>query len=124
MFSIIKNAQEVRHKEVNIPYSNFKFGLAKILENEGYIASCKPMEKERAKKTIRIVLKYDKEEKPVISDFKMVSLPSARNYSTRKKLPRVQSGLGITIVSTSRGLMSDREARKKNLGGEVICQVW
>lgn len=123
ILSRIKNALLVKHKELAVPYSNLKNGIAKVLAAEGYLVSCKT-EGKLPKKEIKVVLKYGKDGKSVINNMQQVSKSGQRIYSSRKKLPRVLGNLGISIVSTSRGIMTDKEARKKNLGGEVLCKVW
>lgn len=123
MLTRIRNANIVSHQEVEMPSSKLKLELAKVLKEEGYITDY--TEKESGKfKVLSITLKYDERNKPVISNLKKVSKTGLRIYSKAKKLPQVFGGLGIAIVSTSRGLMTDRKARKENIGGEVICYVW
>ena len=125
ILSRIRNAQKVKKQEIFAPYSNTKFAIASVLQKEGYISLCKIEEnKDRKKKEIKIVLKYGENKEPAIHEIKRISKPGQRIYSPKKYLPRVLEGLGILIVSTSRGVMSDREARKRNLGGEIICRVW
>ena len=123
ILSRIKNALLAKHTELVVPYSNLKNGIAKVLVAEGYLSSYKIAGKS-PKNEIKIVLKYGKDSKPVINDMRQVSKSGQRMYSSRKKLPRVLGNLGISIISTSRGIMTDKEARKKNLGGEVLCKVW
>ena len=118
----IRNAQAVLKEQVSLPFSNLNYEIAKILEKQGFI---KKLEKKgRAqKKTIEIVLKYD-EGKPAISGLKRVSKPGQRIYKGFKDIKPVKSGYGMLIISTSRGLMTDKEARKQKLGGEIICEIW
>ena len=123
MLTRIRNANIVSHEDVEMPSSKLKVELAKVLKDEGYITDY--TEKEVGKfKVLSIVLKYDEANKPVISNLKRVSKTGLRVYSKAKDLPQVFGGLGVAIISTSKGLMTDRKARKENLGGEVICYVW
>ena len=113
----------VSKPSVSIPHSNFKLELAKLLKNEGYVSDVK-VSVEGVKKLIDIDMKYSDEGMSVISGMKRLSKPGQRVYSSFDKLPRNNGGLGTVIVSTSRGLLSDSEARKRKLGGELICEVW
>ncbi|MBS4760405.1 MAG: 30S ribosomal protein S8 [Clostridium sp.] len=123
MLTRIRNANIVSHEEVEMPSSKLKVELAKVLKEEGYITDY--TEKEVGKfKVLSITLKYDETNKPVISNLKRISKTGLRVYSKAKDLPQVFGGLGIAIISTSKGLMTDRKARKENLGGEIICYVW
>ena len=123
MLTRIRNANIVSHPEVEMPSSKLKLELAKVLKEEGYITDY--TEKEVGKfKVLSITLKYDERDKPVISNLKRISKTGLRVYSKAKDLPQVFGGLGIAIISTSKGLMTDRKARKENLGGEVLCYVW
>lgn len=123
MLTRIRNANSVSHPSVEMPSSKLKVALAKVLKEEGYITSYS--ERTDGKfKTLVIELKYDEANKPVITNLKRVSKPGLRNYSKAKTLPQVFGGMGIAIVSTSKGLLTDRKARKENLGGEVLCYVY
>jgi len=123
MLTRIRNANMVSHKEVEIPSSKLKVELAKLLKSEGYIVDY--YEKEVGKfKVLVIELKYDEKNKPVITNLQRVSKPGLRIYSKSQNLPQVFGGLGIAIISTSKGLLTDRRARKENIGGEVLCYVW
>ena len=123
MLTRIRNANVVSHPSVEMPSSKLKVALAKLLKSEGFIADYS--EKVDGKfKTLVIALKYDEENKPVITHLQRVSKPGLRNYSKAKNLPQVMGGMGIAIVSTSKGLLTDRKARKENLGGEVLCYVY
>ena len=119
----IRNASMVSKPSVSIPHSNFKFDLAKLLKNEGYISDVK-ISGDGAQKSIDIDMKYSEEGTSVISGMKRLTKPGQRVYSSFDKLPRNNGGLGTVVVSTSRGLLSDSEARKRKLGGELICEVW
>lgn len=123
MLTRIRNANLVSHETVEMPSSKLKVELAKLLKEEGYIVdySVKLVGKFNI---LVIVLKYDEKKKPVISNLKRISKPGLRSYCKSKNLPQVLGGLGIAIVSTSKGLLTDRKARKENIGGEVICYVW
>lgn len=121
----IKNAYQVNKKAVSVPYSKIKEEIAKILVKAGYLdkVSVKPLARNKKLKTLEIALKYKKQE-PVLTEIKRVSKPGVRIYLKKEKIKRVLGGLGLMILSTSQGLMTGKEARKKGLGGEVICKVW
>ncbi len=125
MLTRIRNANMVSLTEVEMPSSKLKVELAKLLKSEGYIEDYAVVEKEGSVfKTLKISLKYDEKSKPVISNLKRVSRPGLRNYCKAKDIPQVLGGMGIAIISTSKGLLTDRKARKENVGGEVLCYVW
>lgn len=120
----IRNAQQASHKVVEIPSSNLKKRLTEILYNNGYILRYK-FEEDNKQGTIKIALKYDPStNEPVIRDMQRVSRPGLRQYKRAEGLPRILNGLGIAIVSTSQGVMTDKEARAKHIGGEVLCYVY
>ena len=123
MLTRIRNALTIKQETVMIPVSNMKVALADILLREGYIKSYKIV-KEGNFDSIKVVLKYTAERKSVISGLKRISKPGLRVYAGKDELPRVLDGLGIAVVSTSGGIMTDKEARKAGLGGEVLCFVW
>lgn len=123
MLTRIRNAQAANQSEVLIPASKIKAEIAKILIKEGFVKEVAE-EKENNQSFIKIILKYLKTKEPVIQGLKRISKPGCKIYAKKDSLPRVLSGLGIAIISTSRGLMTDKEARKRKLGGEVICEVW
>ena len=123
MLTRIRNANAVSHPTVDMPSSKLKVALAKLLKEEGYIVDYSE-KAEGAFKTLTIVLKYDESNKPVITNLKRVSKPGLRSYCKAKNLPQVFGGMGIAVVSTSKGLLTDRKARKENLGGEVLCYVY
>ncbi len=128
MLARIKNALMVRKKEVEIPASGVKKEIARILKEEGFIEDYW-VKQHPVQETIVLVLKYRKDhlgriQEPVIRDIKRVSKPGRRIYMGKNKLPRVMGGFGIAIVSTSRGVMTDKECRRQGVGGEVLCQVW
>ena len=120
----IRNAQSAGHKVVEIPGSNVKKSITKILHEKGYILSYKFLEDEK-QGLIKIALKYNRETKlGAISSIQRASRPGLRRYAGANDLPRVLNGLGIAVLSTSKGVMSDKEARKENVGGEVLCYVY
>ena len=124
MLTRIRNANTAKHDTVDVPASKMKLAIADILLNEGYIAKYDIVEDGNFK-TIRITLKYgaDKNEK-VISGLKRISKPGLRVYASKEELPKVLGGLGTAIISTNQGVITDKEARKLNVGGEVLCFVW
>ena len=123
MLSAIKNALAVKKKTVDIPFSKIKEGISRILVKEGYLEKIE-QRRFRGKKILRVFLKYDKENNPLISGLKRVSKPSRRVYKSYSELRAPKEGFGILIVSTSKGLLTDRKAKKLKVGGEVICEVW
>ena len=123
MLTRIRNANTAKHKTVDIPASKVKLAIANILFNEGYIRSFEEIAGEN-QATIRVTLKYDEKGKRVIDGIKRISKPGLRIYTSKEDLPRVLNGLGIAIVSTSKGIMTDKEARAAGLGGEIIAYVW
>ena len=121
----IRNAIMAGHKVVETPASNLKKEIARILFEKGYILSYKLIESENKQGTLKIALKYNqKSRKPAIKKIERVSRPGLRQYIGVEEMPRVLNGLGIAIISTSKGLMTDKEARKENIGGEVLCYVY
>ena len=123
MLTRIRNANLVSHETVEMPSSKLKIELAKLLKEEGYIVDYSIKEVGKFNFLV-IILKYDKKRNPVITNLKRISKPGLRSYCKSKILPKVLGGLGIAIISTSKGLLTDRRARKEHLGGEVICYVW
>jgi small subunit ribosomal protein S8 len=122
MLTRIRNAVQAHHETVDIPASKEKLEIAKILKNEGFITEYEV--NGDLKKTITITLKYTKGNQKVISGVKRISKPGLRIYAQADKLPRVLNGLGIAIISTSHGLLTDKEAKAKHVGGEVVAYVW
>ena len=122
MIARIKNAQVRNHKKVVLPSSNFKMKIADILKNEGFIKDFK-INKENNKSLLSLELKYHSGN-PVISTFERVSKPGRRIFSSADSLPKINNGLGIAIVSTPKGVMTDIDARKQKVGGEIICKVF
>ena len=123
MLTRIRNANTAKHKTVDIPASKVKLAIANILFKEGYIKSFEEIAGEY-QAIIRVTLKYDEKGTRVIDGIKRISKPGLRIYTSKEDLPRVLNGLGIAIVSTSKGIMTDKEARQNGLGGEVIAYVW
>jgi small subunit ribosomal protein S8 len=128
MLSRIRNATLARHSRVDVPASNLKLEIARILEGEGYIQAYKLVERETPRglpvKVLRIALKYGPRGERVISGIERVSRPGRRVYFGREDVPHVLGGLGVNILTTSRGVMTGREAVKAGVGGEVLCNVW
>ena len=122
MIARVKNAQARNHKKVELPSSNFKTKIADILKNEGFIKDFK-ISKEEKKPTLQLELKYYSGN-PVISNFERVSKPRRRIFSSADSLPKINNGLGIAIISTPKGVMTDIDARKQKIGGEIICKVF
>jgi small subunit ribosomal protein S8 len=123
MLTRIRNASKVGNETVDIPASRMKSAIAQILKDEGFIAKIESLTK-RNKKIIRLTLKYGLKKKGIISQIKRISTPGKRIYVRKDKLPRIRSGFGTAIISTSKGIVTDSEARKLGLGGEVICYIW
>lgn len=123
MLTRIRNANSAKHPTVDVPASNMKKQIAQILVDEGYIKSFRVIDDDK-QGVIRITLKYTENKSQVITGLRRVSKPGLRIYSNSKDMPKVMKGLGIAIVSTSMGIMTDREARKNNVGGEVLAFVW
>ncbi len=120
----IRNAALARHDRTEIPASRLKANVAKILKDEGYIADVRENDENEGKKTLTIVLKYGRDRASAIDGVRRVSRPGRRVYVRHDRIPSPYSGLGISILSTSRGVMSDRDARRLKLGGELLCEVW
>ncbi len=125
MLTRIRNANVAMHDEVSMPSSKRKLALAEVLQREGYIASFAESDNApRPGKTLTIEMKYSPERDRVIRGLRRISKPGLRIYRKRDQIPRVQGGLGVAVVSTNKGLMSDREARSNRMGGEILCYVW
>ena len=125
MLTRIRNAALARHDRTELPASRVKAAVAEILKSEGFIADVRPSESEGVGPAkLTIVLKYGRDRTSAIDGVKRISRPGRRVYVRHDRIPRVFSGLGISILSTSRGLMSDREARRQKIGGELLCEVW
>ena len=125
MLTRLRNANVAMHDEVHMPASKQKQALAAILQQEGYIESFSVADNgSRPGSTLTVTMKYSPERARTISGLRRVSKPGLRVYSAAPEVPRVLGGLGVAVVSTSQGLMTDREARKRNVGGEILCFVW
>ena len=124
MLTRIRNANSSKHKTVDVPASNMKKSIAKILLDEGYVKAVEEIESENSQGVIRITLKYDEKGARVIDGLKRISKPGLRVYASKDELPKVLNGLGIALISTSKGIKTDKEARKEGLGGEVLAYVW
>ena len=123
MLTRIRNANQMRYKEVEVPASKMKLEIARILKEEGFIADFK-VKKNDVQNIIVLSLKYGEKKERVITGLKRISKPGLRVYAKANEIPRVLNGLGIAIISTSKGLMTDKEARENNLGGEVLAYIW
>ncbi|MCI9039461.1 MAG: 30S ribosomal protein S8 [Clostridia bacterium] len=123
MLTRIRNANSQKHKTVDIPSSNMKKAIADILFKEGYVAAYEEIN-ENSQGVIRITLKYDEKGARVIDGLKRISKPGLRVYASKEELPQVLNGLGVALISTSKGIKTDREARKEGLGGEVLAYIW
>jgi small subunit ribosomal protein S8 len=123
MLTVIRNGCRAKKKRVEVPASRMKSEILKVLLEEKFISNYRYIEDGKQGK-LRIYLKFSDSEESVISGIKRISTPGLRSYANSRRIPRVQGGLGIAIVSTSQGLMPDKEARKRGIGGEVICHVW
>ena len=123
MLTRIRNANQMKYKEVLVPTSKLKVQIANILKNEGYINGYKLVDSENGS-MMNFELKYGAKKERVITGLKRISKPGLRVYAKKEEIPTVLNGLGIAIISTSKGLMVDREARKQNLGGEVLAYIW
>ncbi|MGO9209291.1 MAG: 30S ribosomal protein S8 [Terriglobales bacterium] len=119
----IRNALRAKHQKVDVPASKLKLELARILKEEGYIANYKATE-EQGHKLVRVYLKYGPDEAATISNVTRVSRPGCRVYVGRNDIPRVLGGMGINILTTPKGVMTGRQARKEGVGGELLCEIW
>jgi small subunit ribosomal protein S8 len=123
MLTRIRNAVAVGHERVAMPSSKVKVGIAQILVDEGFIDRFEVSD-EGFRRELELVLRYGERRRPVIEGIKRISKPGHRVYRGSRELPRVQGGIGVAVVSTSQGLLPDREARRRRLGGEILCEVW
>jgi small subunit ribosomal protein S8 len=119
----IRNSIRARHQKLDVPASKLKAEIARILKEEGYIANYKPVE-ENGQRVLRVYLKYGPNNEGVIRDLQRVSRPGCRVYLGRDEIRRVQGGLGISIMTTPKGVMTGRQARREGVGGEILCEVW
>jgi small subunit ribosomal protein S8 len=123
MLTCIRNAAAARHRRVDVPASRIKSEIASVLLRENYLQNVKRID-DKKQGLLRIYLRYDSDEKSIISGLTRVSKPGRRIYVNRHEVPRVQNGIGTAIVSTSQGILTDKEARQRGLGGELVCMVW
>lgn len=119
----IRNASNKGLEKTDTPYSKIKLAIAKVLKEEGYISNVRMMEENRHS-FLRIQLRYTEERKPVITGIKRISTPGLRIYSPAREIPKVDGGMGISVLSTSKGIMTTRKARQLKCGGEILCYVW
>jgi len=124
MLTRIRNANQMRHETVDVPASNVKKDILNVLVNEGFICGFEETTDENNKPVLKVTLKYTATKERVIKELKRVSKPGLRVYAEVENLPRVLNGLGVAIISTSKGVMTDRDARKAKVGGEVLAYVW
>lgn len=123
MLTRIRNAAHARKAIVDVPWSRVKESIAKLLVAEGFLVSAAAVE-EAPRKLLRLELRYDERRRSIITGIRRVSRPSLRRYVPVSEIPQIRKGLGVSILSTSRGFMVDREARKQKVGGEVVCSIW
>lgn len=123
MLTRIRNASRAKHARLDLPSSKMKIEIARILKDEGYLANYKVVE-EKGKKTLRVFLRYTSDRRSVITDLKRVSKPGSRRYVGKFDIRPVVGGMGLSILSTPRGLMTGSAARKEGIGGELLCEVW
>lgn len=123
MLTRIRNALKASHEQVDVPSSKIKINIARVLKSEGYVRNFRIIS-DGGHKHIRIFLKYDEDGIPVIEGLKRISKPSCRVYAGYNEIPKVLNGYGINIISTSQGLMTDREASRIRVGGEILCSLW
>ena len=124
MLTRIRNAGMVKFDTVDMPYSKMKGQLAKIMKDAGYIDNYKVIEDDGPQNTLRLNLKYDANGERVITGLRRVSKPGRRVYARHNEIPKVMSGLGVAILSTSQGVITDRQARDTKVGGEIVCEIW
>ena len=124
LLSRIRNASLARHDRVTLPLSNLKRAVAELLQKEGYVADVQVNPESRPMPTLTIMLKYGRDRRSAIDGLRRVSRPGRRVYVRHDRIPQVLHGLGVAVLSTSHGVMSDKEARRNKLGGELLCEVW
>jgi small subunit ribosomal protein S8 len=120
----IRNATHAKHPRVDVPSSKLKVEIARILKEEGYVANFKVVEEQKGKKMLRVFLRYTPDRRSVITDLRRVSRPGSRRYVGKTRIRPVVGGMGISILSTPRGLMTGQSARRQGVGGELLCEVW
>jgi len=123
MLTRVRNAAAAGLPHVDVPHSKLKSEIARILKKEGYVSDV-TTEKEGVEKSLRLLLRYDRDEAPVIRGLRRISKPGLRKYVDSTKIPRVLGGMGIAILSTSKGILSDKDARRQKTGGELLCYIW
>lgn len=123
MLTRIRNANRIRAEKVEIPASNLKESICRILKEEGYIRNYRRVAVQN-KAAIRVFLKYDKDQQPVLTNLRRISKPSVRRYTPATKIPKVLGGMGICVLSTSKGVMTGKQAKAGGIGGEILCEVW
>jgi small subunit ribosomal protein S8 len=123
MLTRVRNGAQARHASVDMPFSKMKLAIAKIMVEEGYVAGHDIVD-DGQRKTLRLHLKYDTDRRPVVKGLRRVSRPGLRVYAGMDDIPRVRGGMGTVVVSTNRGIMTGREARRRHLGGELIAEIW
>ncbi len=123
MLTIIRNGSRAKKEKVDVKRSSLAEDMLKIFKNEGYISNFKPIE-DKKQGIIMVYLRYNKDKSPILTDVKRVSKPGLRVYVTNDEIPRVLSGFGMAVISTSRGVMTDKDARREKIGGEVLCYAW
>lgn len=119
----VRNAAAAKHEKVDVPASNLRVGMAKVLQEAGYIRDFK-VAKDGKQGLMRLYLRYDDKGKPLFSSMKRISRPSRKRYVKSSEIPNVRSGFGVSILSTNKGILSGDSARKENLGGELLCEIW
>jgi len=124
MLTRIRNAARARHARVELPASKLKIEIARVLKEEGFISTYKVIDESKTRKALRVFLKYTPDKRCVITDLRRVSRPGSRRYVAVKEIQGVFGGLGVNILSTPRGIMTGRAARKQRLGGELLCEIW
>ncbi|HCG63137.1 MAG: 30S ribosomal protein S8 [Spirochaetae bacterium HGW-Spirochaetae-4] len=124
MLTKIRNASMAKHEKVEIPTSKLKLQIVKILKNEGYVKNFKKVVNKDGVNTIRVFLKYDEKQNPVLHGIDRISTPGRRVYSGYRDMPRVYNGYGVVVVSTSSGIITGKKASEKKVGGELICSIW
>lgn len=124
MLTRIRNAVRAKHPRVDLPSSNLKVEIARILKDEGYLTNFKVVEETKGKKMLRVFLRYTQDRRSVITDLRRISRPGSRRYIGKTGIRPVVGGMGISILSTPRGLMTGQSARKEGVGGELLCEVW
>jgi small subunit ribosomal protein S8 len=124
MLTRIRNASRARHARVELPASKLKIEIARVLKEEGFISTYKVVDESKTRKALRLFLKYTPDKRSVISDLRRISRPGSRRYLGAREIRGIFGGLGVNILSTPRGVMTGRAARKQRLGGEVLCEVW